>query len=133
MFIAIAPDSDAVRGTVPRETAEPSVALRTYRLIAEHPYRYTSDDVLFLVYADRNGIAEGERAAARKAFFAKPKACLRASALTKSYGWGVHADADARLALYGVETEEYRTFLTGKGIGNGAGPVSVTYAMRAKR
>jgi hypothetical protein len=132
-FIAIAPDSDAVRGTVPKEGANPSVALRTFRLIHDNPYRYTSDDVLFTVYADRNDIPDAKRAAARKAFFAKPQACLRASPLGKTYGWGIHCDAEGRVALYGVETPEYRAFMRGRQPGANGKPVTIANAMRSRR
>lgn len=44
-FITVADDSSAVEGTVPPERAAPSVAERTYNLIAENPYTHTSDDV----------------------------------------------------------------------------------------
>jgi hypothetical protein len=132
-FIAVAPDSDAVRGTVPRETANPSVALRTFRMIHDHPYRFTSDDVIFTVFADRKGIAEPERAAAREEFFSKGQACLRASDLGKRYGWGIHSDGEGRVALYGVETTEYDQFVSGERRGADGAPVTVKRAMRSRR
>lgn len=33
---------------------------------------------------------------------------LRASALPKKYGWGVHFDKNGNAALYGRESQEYR-------------------------
>ena len=39
------------------------VQRRSLRMIAENPYRLTSDDVIFTVWADRTGIAEADRAA----------------------------------------------------------------------
>jgi hypothetical protein len=126
-FIAIAEDSSAERGTMPPEKAEnPSVASRTWRMIAEHPYEFTSDDVIFSVWADRQRIAEEEREAAREEFFATGRACLRASDLGKKYGWGIHHDAEGRVALFGVESEEYRAFLD-------AEDVAVVKAMRSSR
>ena len=132
-FIAIAPDSDAVRGTVPKETASPSVALRTFRMIHDHPYRYTSDDVIFTVYAERKGIPAAGHAAAREELFSKGQACLRASDLGKKYGWGIHSDAEGRVALYGVETAEYRELASGKRPGKNGQPVTVKFAMRSRR
>jgi hypothetical protein len=132
-FIAIASDSDAVRGTVPRETANPSVALRTFQMIHGRPYQNTSDDVIFTVYADRNGIPTAERAAARKDFFSKGQACLRASDLGKKHGWGIHSDAEGRVALYGVETEEYKELVSGERLGSNGKPVTVKRAMRSRR
>lgn len=133
-FIAVADDSTATEGTVPPTKADdPSVAARTFAMIAEHPYGHTSGDVIFTVFADRHGIPEQERAAARDAFYARGQACLRASALGKRYGWGVHADADGRIALVGVETAEYADFVTGRRRGASGAPVDVTKAMRSSR
>jgi hypothetical protein len=92
-FIAVAPDSGAVRGSEPpapkRDPAKASVAWRAFQLIHGHPYRYTSDDVIFTVYADRRGIPAAARGKAREAFYAKPQACMRGSDLAKRYGWGI--------------------------------------------
>lgn len=110
-FIIIAPDSSATQAIVPPfKEDKPSVAWRTWQMIAQNPYKFTSDDVIFAVYADRNGIPEEERAAARALFFSKGQACLRASDLCKKYGWGIHHDAEERIALYPVESSEYATF-----------------------
>lgn len=134
-FIGVADDCPAEAGTVPPERGEqPSVALRTYRMIASAPYHHTSDDVIFGVTADRQGLPEAERPAARAAFFAKPQACLRASDLGRRYGWGIHSDEQGRVAIYGVETEEYRRLAAGESLAGEAGAVTViTRAMRSKR
>jgi len=126
-LIAIAEDATAERGVVPPEKPEnPSIAARTYRMIAENPYVYTSDDVIFTVWADRQGIAEEDRSAARAEFFSKGRACLRASDLGKKYGWGIHHDAKGRIALYGAESAEYRRLLDDP-------EVAVTRSMRRTR
>lgn len=113
-FIAAAPDSNVDQGTAPREKANASVAFRTFKLIHDNPYRYTSDDVIFAVYADRKGIPREMRTAARDEFFSIPRPCLRASDLGKKYGWGIHFDANGRIALYGVESRAYQEFVNGK-------------------
>ncbi len=71
-----------------------------YDLLADAPYRYTSDDVVYLSQGERRGID-------RETFFAKGQPCLRASPLVKRYGWGVHHDAQGRVALVPVESAEY--------------------------
>ncbi|PZR10836.1 MAG: hypothetical protein DI536_19375 [Archangium gephyra] len=106
-FIAIAKDSSATKGTEP-DAAKPTIASITFRLIHENPYRFTSDDVLFMVHAERKGIPEAKWDQERKAFFAKPQACLRASPLPKTYGWGIHSDERGRVALYPVESKDYK-------------------------
>jgi hypothetical protein len=123
-FITVAPDCAADRGTAPTEGTVAHVA---YTMVHAHPYRYTSDDVIFGVHATRRKLAEAELASAREAFFAKPQACLRASDLGKRYGWSVHSDAAGRVALVGVESPQYAAFAAGRGVSK------VTPAMRSKR
>ena len=130
-FIEVAEDCAAAEGAVPPSRATPSTAELTHRMIAERPYRYTSDDVIFTVWADRNGIAEADRPAARAQFFSKGQPCLRSSDLGKRYGWGVHADAEGRVAIYPVESAEYARLAAGSAP-DGA-PVAVKRAMRSAR
>lgn len=52
---------------------------------------------------------------------------MRASALPKRYGWGVHHDGAGRLALYGVESDAYRD------LARGADGLAVVKAMRNRR
>jgi len=51
-----------------------SAARLAYEMLIGDPYRYTSDDVLYETMGSPKGLS-------RKAFFAKPQPCLRASAL----------------------------------------------------
>lgn len=85
----------------------PTVAALQYALISERPYELTSDDVLFEVYATRQAIPAEKRSAAREAFFAKDQACLRSSPLAKRYGWGIHHDADSRVSLVPLGSDDY--------------------------
>lgn len=102
-------------------------------MIASQPYEFTSGDVIFTVFADRHGIPEHERTAARAAFYAKSQACLRSSDLGKRYGWGIHADAHGRLALYGVDTAAYAEFVSGSRRSGSGAPITLTQAMRSSR
>lgn len=130
-FITVAPDSTATRGATPPPRDPPSLAARCHALIAAAPYSLTSDDVLFTAFADARGIAPEGRAAARVAFFSKGQPCLRASALTKTYGWGVHHDAEGRVALVGVDDPAYAARAGGRGPAGEA--LTVVAAMRSKR
>ena len=109
-FIAVAPDTAAMQGTVPppyrgRET----VAGIQHRLLTEQPYLRTQEEVLFLTDWIKQGHAtDAATEADRQAFFAQPRACLRASPLCKQYGWGIHFDKQGRAALYPMEGQEYR-------------------------
>ncbi|MBO1112216.1 DUF6157 family protein [Bordetella petrii] len=113
-FITASPDSTATTGQAPKKAG--SIAQIQHQLLSERPYHFTSDDLLFEVYAIRNGIAPEDRAQARDIFFAKPQACLRTSPLVKQYGWGIHHDAGAKVAAYGVDTDAYREFSTRKSL-----------------
>ena len=126
-FIAVAEDTSAVGPVEPPLRATPSVADLTYRMIAENPYRFTSDDVIFEVWADRRALSADQRAAARAEFFAKGQPCLRSSDLGKRYGWGVLSDAEGRVALVPLGTDEYARLAAGED------GVKVTRAMRSKR
>ncbi len=126
-FITVAQDCPVDRGTAPPHNLQrPSVAAEQHRLISMHPYRLTSEDVLFEVHADRQDVPAADRAGARAAYFATPRACLRASPLGKRYGWGIHCDEDGRLALYGVESAEYAALAADRDI-------HVIGAMRSSR
>ena len=111
-FIEAAEDTKARRGTPPPAKDKKTVAEMQYSLIFKNPYKYTSDDVLFQVFADRNDLTKAEYAQGREQFFSKGQPCLRTSPLTKTYGFGIHSDHEGRIALFGMETEEYQKFLT---------------------
>lgn len=106
-FIAVADDCKAAVGLVPPEKQAKTVARLQFELIQAHPYRYTSDEVIFTIYAERGGIPADELEMRRAEFFSKGQPCLRSSPLGKTYGWGIHYDADSRIAIYPRESEEY--------------------------
>lgn len=109
-LIEIAEDCPIDFGQIPSAKKDTrTVAEMQYRLIANNPYVYTSDDVLFQVFAERNEIIVNEES--RESFFSKGQPCFRASPLTKRYGFGVHSDLNGKVALFGAETEEYKTLL----------------------
>lgn len=107
-LIEVAEDTKATAGTRPPAKAQMTVAEMQYRMLIEHPYRYTSDEILFQVFADRNGLAKSEYKQSREQFFSKGQACFRASPLPKTYGFGIHFDKDGKVALQGMETEAYQ-------------------------
>lgn len=111
-FIEVAEDTKSDHGTKPPSKADKkTIAEIQYELIANNPYKFTSDDVLFQVFADRSDLTKSEYKKSREEFFSKGQACLRASPLTKTYGFGVHCDGNGKVALYGVETDEYQQFV----------------------
>ncbi len=111
-FIEIAEDCSIDEGVVPPLKGEKkSVANLQFEMVIDEPYRFTSDDVIYTVFARRNEVTESEWEEQRQAFFSKGQPCLRASPLTKTYGWGVHSDADGKVALYAAGSAEYERFL----------------------
>jgi hypothetical protein len=125
-FIEVAEDTKSHKGTVPPSKDSKTVAEMQYIMVSKNPYKFTSDDVLFQVYADRNDLTKSEYKAAREEFFSKGQACFRASPLTKTYGFGVHSDSQGKIAIYGVESKEYQKFLKDK-------KITKVKAMKSKR
>ncbi len=111
-FITTAPDSRATCGVKPPEGKEGLTAAGIqYALIQRHPYKYTSDDILFMVYASKHQMPTREWPEARATFFAKGQPCMRTSPLTKRYGWGIHCNTEGKLALVGCESKQYKEML----------------------
>ncbi len=111
-FIEIAEDCDNATGELPPLKAESKTAANIqFEMVSKNPYQFTSDDVLFQVFADKNDLLPSEYKEAREKFFSKGQACFRASPLTKRYGWGVHFDENGKMAIYGVESKDYQKFL----------------------
>lgn len=98
-LITVSPDSPVAASRVPDKPD--SVAGAQYALLAARPYTMTSDHLLHAVHVARGG----EKS--REDYFAKPQACLRVSPLVKQFGWGLHHDGEARVALVAVESVDY--------------------------
>jgi len=111
-FIRIAPDSTRSEAMVPEARGgKKTVAVLQYELLTEKPDHFTEQELYFRVHCLREGIggkqAEQDREGIWSRLFAKPQACLRASPLPKTYGWGVRYDAKGRIRLIPVGTPEY--------------------------
>ena len=126
-FIEVAEDCSTETGLVPPKRGEKkTIANYQYDLVQSKPYQLTSDEIFFKVFAIRKDLAESEMDAERKKYFSKGQPCFRASPLTKSYGWGVHSNADGKVAIYARESAEYQRFLENEDI-------KKVKAMRSKR
>lgn len=126
-FIEIAEDCPANTGEMPPlKDEKKSVANLQFEMLYHNPYKYTSDDVLFSVFALRKGFQRNEWDEQREAYFSKGQPCFRTSPLTKRYGFGIHNDKNGKIALYGVETEAYSQFVNDK-------TLKKVKAMRSKR
>lgn len=111
VFIEVAEDTKVDGGTRPLSKSKKTVAEMQYDLLINNPYKYTSDEIFFQVFADRNDLTKAEYKQARESFFSKGQPCFRASPLTKTYGFGVHSNSEGKVAIFGRETEEYHQFL----------------------
>ncbi len=114
-FIAVAVDCKAEKGEVPPTKNNASTAASIqFELISRNPYKYTSDDILFMVHATKNDLPTREWPSEKTVFFSKGQPCLRASPLTKRYGWGVHNNEEGKIAIVGRETDAYDRFMNDK-------------------
>lgn len=126
-FIEIAEDCPTEIGIVPASKGgKKTVANYQFELLKENPYKFTSDEVFLKINAIRKDLIESELEAERLKFFSKGQPCFRASPLGKKFGWGVHSNAEGKVAIYGRETEEYQAFLENEDI-------KKVKAMRSKR
>jgi hypothetical protein len=115
-FIQIAPDSETTSGMIPESNRKAvPIHMIEYQLLSENPYRFDHEDLIFEVFLMRQGVSDEERASRgdilHAELFQKEHPCLRASALTKRYGWGAHYDEQGKIALYAVDSAEYKHFV----------------------
>jgi hypothetical protein len=111
-LVEVADDCPATVAEVPpARGGRKTKALVEYELLAEHPYTYTEEDIAFGVYAALHDIAKASQPAERKKFLSRGHPHLRVSALAKRYGWGIHNDAEGKIALIAVESPEYKQLL----------------------
>ena len=120
-FIEIAPDCSLKAAVIPVDKGtKRTIASIEYEILSAHPYQYTLEELKFAVEIRRKEISEDDLQAHRlaiwDAFFSRPHACMRASPLTKQYGWGAHYDENGKIAIYPVESKEYQRFVKDKNI-----------------
>jgi len=114
-FIEVAEDSPAAKGEMPPVKGDNKTAANIqFDMLIDQPYKHTSDDVLFQVHADKNKIGAKARKEEREKFFSKGQPCFRASPLTKRYGWGAHFDEEGKMALYALESAQYKKLAADK-------------------
>lgn len=104
-FIEVADDCPVVSSEVPPAKDPRTAAQITFEMLVDQPYMFTSDDVLYAASGERRGLG-------REEFFSKGQPCMRSSPLTKRYGWGVHSDADGRIATFPMASAEYSAFVS---------------------
>ncbi len=131
-FIQIPPDSPAISAIVPEVKGESkTVPVLEFELLSSHPYTFTNEELIFEVHVRRLGLSEADVRERRQelwdALFSKPHACMRASSLTKRYGWGVHYDERGKMALVALGSDGYER------LARDADGLKLLVAMRSKR
>ena len=119
-FIEAADDCPEKTGVAPPVRGDkPTVAVLEYELLSKNPYKYTRDELLFVVHVTRLGLTPAELKQRGKQIhaelFSKGHSCMRASPLPKRYGWGIHHDEQGRIALVARGSPQYAALTNGKG------------------
>jgi hypothetical protein len=115
-FIPVSADCPVQKSEipVPRRDTVPAHVIQ-YQLLTEHPYRFGHEELVYAVYVRQKEISEAVLAtdadAIRAELFSKGHPCMRASSLTKRYGFGAHYNEAGKIALYPVESPEYQQFM----------------------
>ncbi|OFX25372.1 MAG: hypothetical protein A2033_19100 [Bacteroidetes bacterium GWA2_31_9] len=126
-FIEIAVDCPVTKAEIPPTKGDKkTVANLQYDLISANPYKYTSDEIIFQLHADRNDISESELEMERNMFFSKGQPCFRSSPLAKRYGWGIHSNSEGKIAIIAVDSNEYQKLLKDNNL-------KILKAMRSKK
>lgn len=108
-LILIADDCPTRESQVPvSKRNKKTLAEIEYALLDEKPGYYTHDELQFEAHMIHKEIPEANREKEKEYFFAKNRACMRASALPKRYGWGIYFDEKGRAELIAVGSERYR-------------------------
>jgi hypothetical protein len=111
-LIEVADDCPATEAQVPQARGgKKTKAVVEYELLVKHPYVYTEEDIAFEVYAVLHDIPKASWAKERETFLSKGHPHLRVSALPKRYGWGIHNDAEGKVALVALESRDYKRLL----------------------
>jgi hypothetical protein len=111
-LIAVADDCPARTAQVPQaKGGKKTKAVVEYEMLVKDPYTYTEEAVAFETYAVLHNIPKIIWPEERKRFLRKGHPHLRVSALAKRYGWGIHNNAEGKIALIPVESSEYKRLM----------------------
>ena len=99
-LIKISDDSPTEKSLKPEN--ENSVEGIKFDVLINHPYKYTEIEFFKEVHFNRRG----------KKHLKLETYSLKRLGLAKRYGWGVHIDADKKIAIVPCESEKYNNLLT---------------------
>lgn len=106
ILILPAPDCPVEIAETPPVCARQTHANVEYNLLSAAPYALNHKNFTHSVHREVSA-TQGKEALDFDAFHAKGQPCMRASALTKRYGWAAHYDAEGRLALIDPASEDF--------------------------
>lgn len=115
-LIEVAEDCPVFAAASPPQKPIKTVAEIQFEMISQNPYQYTSDNVIFECFAVKNNLSENEKKETRNLFFSKGQPCMRTSPLAKRYGFGIHHNAESKIALVPMESEDYQKFVKDENI-----------------
>ena len=114
-LVTVAEDCPVTASEIPMSNrAKKSIHLIQYELLTQNPYQLGHEELIFAVYLEKEGlvdISDNEKDALWNELFSKGHPCMRASALTKRYGFGAHYNEEGKIALYPMESDEYQQFI----------------------
>ncbi len=115
-LITVAPDCPVTSSEIPVSKRDNKPAhLLQYELLQERPYQLGHEDLIFEVFVRQKEIPletlATDSGKIRKELFSKGHPCMRASALTKRYGFGAHYDKNGKIAIYPIESAAYQSLL----------------------
>lgn len=115
-LVKVAEDCPVAQSEIPSQRNEKTpVHVFQYELLTKYPYKFNHEELLFEIYLKQHNLPEDLSDAMadfiRDKLFSKGHPCMRASALTKRYGFGAHYDEEGKIALYPMESKEYQSFL----------------------
>lgn len=111
-LIEIAEDSPVSASVIPVVKNDKKLIVNyQYEKLSKHPLKYTSDELLFEIFAERNDISSSELEEEKQNYFSKGQACLRTSPLAKKNGFGIFHNQDSKFKLIPAESEEYQLLL----------------------
>jgi len=130
-LIKVAADCPVSKSEIPvaRNKTKPAHLLQ-YELLIQKPYAYSHEELIYQVHVLQKEIPESmletESENIKAELFSKGHPCMRASSLTKRYGWGAHYNQDGKIAIYPMESAAYQTLID-------SGKVKIVPAMKSKR
>ena len=130
-LIKVAADCPVRESEIPVSKKQNKPAhLIQYELLTQKPYAYNHEELIYEVYVLQKEIPASvlatEEEKIKAELFSKGHPCMRASSLTKRYGWGAHYNEEGKIAIYPMESEAYKILLESE-------KVKVVPAMKSKR